>query len=97
MLDLLPNYIDHVTSESTNRDIEQHLNGCESCKIECLNMIKSINADELEHLKETEIVKDGLVKTRRMYMLKVKNAVRNWYVHSFFTSFYEFLRPRINR
>ena len=69
VLDLLPNYIEHVTCESTNRDIEEHLSGCKSCKREYLNMIKSTNENEY-HLKETEIVKDGLFKTRRMYMLK---------------------------
>ncbi|MBR5642104.1 MAG: DUF4825 domain-containing protein [Firmicutes bacterium] len=30
--DLLPSYIDKLTSEETNRAIEQHLEGCEDCR-----------------------------------------------------------------
>ena len=30
--DLLPNYIEKLTSEETNRAVEQHLEGCEDCR-----------------------------------------------------------------
>ena len=30
--DLLPSYVDHLTSETTNAAIETHLNGCASCR-----------------------------------------------------------------
>lgn len=30
--DLLPSYVDHLTSETTNSAIETHLNGCASCR-----------------------------------------------------------------
>jgi len=30
--DLLPNYIDHVTSQETNQDIQEHLKDCEDSK-----------------------------------------------------------------
>lgn len=70
VLDLLPNYIEHVTSASTDRDIEEHLDECENCKTEYLNMVKNMNIGKLDNLKEVEIVKDGFVKTRRMYMLR---------------------------
>ncbi len=70
VLDLLPNYIDNVTSEVTRRDIEEHLKECESCKAEYISLTKSMKADALDCLKESEMLKDGLVKTRRIYMLR---------------------------
>ena len=30
--DLLPNYIDKLTSKETNAYIEEHINGCKECK-----------------------------------------------------------------
>lgn len=32
VLDLLPNYIDHLASPETEKEIEEHLSGCESCR-----------------------------------------------------------------
>ena len=70
VIDLLPNYIDHVTSADTNQEIEAHLKECETCRAEYNNMIQSLEADEQDRFMETKMVKDGLVKTRRVYMIK---------------------------
>ena len=58
------------------------------------SLIKEDKYNELISFADGEIVKDTYEQSQNN---GVKNAVRNWYVHSFFTSFYEFLRPRINR
>ncbi len=39
--DLLPNYIDKLTNESTNKFIEEHLKTCKQCK----SMLENVNAD----------------------------------------------------
>ena len=30
--DLLPMYIDHMTSEASNESIEEHVEGCQGCR-----------------------------------------------------------------
>lgn len=40
--DLLPSYVDGLTSDATNRAVEEHLSGCESCN------------EELQRMKEPE-------------------------------------------
>ncbi len=44
--DLLPNYIDKLTSEDTNKFIENHLNECDECKNMIENMQINLNFDE---------------------------------------------------
>lgn len=43
--DLLPNYIEHLTSEETNKYIEEHLATCEECKKILKNMQKEMKTD----------------------------------------------------
>ena len=44
--DLLPNYIDKLTSKETNIYIEEHINGCKECKKILDNMQKDIQLQE---------------------------------------------------
>ncbi|MEA4934147.1 MAG: zf-HC2 domain-containing protein, partial [Lawsonibacter sp.] len=37
--DLLPSYVDKLTSETTNRAVEEHLSGCPDCA-EALRLMK---------------------------------------------------------
>lgn len=46
--DLLPNYIEKVTSEETNQYIEEHIQNCEECKKVYSNMTKEDRAKVLE-------------------------------------------------
>lgn len=64
--DLLPSYINHLTSPSTNEFIEEHLNNCNECKETYEMMIKDIG--EVGQ-KEKENV-DFLVKIRKSYLVK---------------------------
>ena len=44
--DLLPNYIDKLTSKETNAYIEEHMNGCKECKEILDDMQKDIQSQE---------------------------------------------------
>lgn len=59
--DLLPSYIDELTSEASNRLIEEHLAGCEACRETLNSMKEKTPADTIE--EKTEI--DFLKKNRR--------------------------------
>ena len=41
--DLLPNYIENLTNEETNKYIEEHLKGCTECKTVFENMKKKVD------------------------------------------------------
>ena len=41
--DLLPNYIEKLTNEETNKFIEEHLKNCEDCKKNYDDMKESLN------------------------------------------------------
>lgn len=43
--DLLPNYIEELTNEETNKYIENHLNECSECKIVLENMQKELKSN----------------------------------------------------
>lgn len=59
--DLLPSYIDELTSEASNRLIEEHLSGCAACRETLNSMKEKTPADTIE--EKTEI--DFLKKNRR--------------------------------
>ena len=47
--DLLPNYIEKMTSEETNRFVEEHLQTCENCKIALENMNIELNIEKVDN------------------------------------------------
>lgn len=51
--DLLPSYIDQLTSEETNKYIESHMKNCEECK-DIFNNMKNNNKDNKETILEKE-------------------------------------------
>lgn len=56
--DLLPNYIDGLTNEETNKFIEEHLNTCEECRKMLENMQKEIDVtDNKREEKEVNYIK----------------------------------------
>ena len=52
--DLLPNYIEKLTNDETNKYIEEHLNNCEDCKRTFENMKKDLNISNSEKRKEQQ-------------------------------------------
>ena len=63
--DLLPNYIENLTSEETNIFIEEHLNTCSNCK----NILENMKND----LNPTSTHKDN---REIKYMKKYNNKMR---------------------
>lgn len=50
--DLLPNYIEKLTDEETNKYIEEHINQCEECKNILENMKKGLKQNKTETNKK---------------------------------------------
>ena len=66
--DLLPSYIDELTTEDTNKYIEQHLDNCKDCKEVLEEMRKDFKTDIIK--KDTREVK--YIKKYNMKMKKLK-------------------------
>ena len=66
--DLLPSYLDHVTSEDTSKFVEEHLNKCEECK----KFFDEMNSEvDKENVKDIEIVKEIKKYKRKIFRLKL--------------------------
>lgn len=65
--DLLPNYIDKLTSEETNKIMEDHFDTCVSCTMERDAMRSELAMDKIPEDVE---LKKYLNKTKKMYLLK---------------------------
>ena len=65
--DLLPSYIDELTSDVTNREIEAHVYECENCK----KVLEQMSAPELEITEEDSKEIDFLKKTKKKYRKKI--------------------------
>ena len=52
--DLLPNYIEKLTSKETNKYIEEHLKECADCKKTFENMQKDLNINN-EKIEKREV------------------------------------------
>ena len=61
--DLLPSYIDELTSEVTNRIVKDHLERCEECRKIYSAMTGSLTGEEEKFREQGEI--DFLRKNRR--------------------------------
>lgn len=65
--DLLPNYVEQLTSEETNLLMNEHFSNCFECTNERDMMIKEI---QTKKMPEIQNLKKYLNKTKRMYLLK---------------------------
>lgn len=65
--DLLPNYIEKLTSEETNRAMEEHLRNCTDCTMERDAMMRYVETDKAPEILK---MKNYLKKTKTMYLLK---------------------------
>lgn len=63
--DLLPNYIDNLTSKETNDYIKNHLENCKNCKEVYENMKKTVKVNKIENNKKD-------VKYLKKFNIKVK-------------------------
>ena len=65
--DLLPNYIENLTSEETNKFIEEHLKNCPECQAMLENMKADIKIDTVKQDdREVEYIKKFNVKFKRV-------------------------------
>ena len=64
--DLLPAYLEGLTSEVTNREIKRHLENCIACTNYYKEMNSSVNISTEENIEE---VKKVFTKTKRMYII----------------------------
>ena len=74
--DLLPLYIDKLTSDETNELLEEHLESCQECK-ELLNKMSNL---EISHIDNNEMLEekaeiDFLKKTKKSYMKKIISSI----------------------
>lgn len=65
--DLLPNYVEHLTSDKTNVFIEEHLNDCPECTREKENLLCELHTEKIPEQKE---LKKYLNKTKFVYIFK---------------------------
>ena len=67
--DLLPNYIEKLTNEETNKYIEEHLNECKECKDVLLEMQKELKmSDPKRDRREVKYIKKF---SNKMKILKI--------------------------
>lgn len=65
--DLLPTYIENMTSEETKNFIEEHLKECKECK----EIFESMKQDlDKQSVKDTEVVKEVKKYKRKLFTLK---------------------------
>ena len=72
--DLLPSYIDGLTSEETNKYIEEHLNNCEECKKTLEDMKKDLKLDKTQkNGKEVQYIKkfNSKMKTLKIILIVI--------------------------
>lgn len=61
--DLLPSYIDELTSDVTNREVEAHMTECEQCR----NVFEQMKAPDIETTETEEKEIDFLKKTKKKH------------------------------
>ncbi|MCG7337567.1 zf-HC2 domain-containing protein [Sporosarcina sp. ACRSM] len=69
--DLVPSYIENLTSEETNRQIEKHLEQCESCRKYLHDMQEDLLLDSLHEQKNEKRNIDFLKKVRAKNRKKI--------------------------
>lgn len=65
--DLLPSYVEKLSSEKTNDLLKEHFETCEACKKELEEMLYEIHIDKVP---QNQDFKKYLNKTKQMYILK---------------------------
>lgn len=68
--DLLPSYIDELTSDESNKEIENHMKICSKCRAELDSMKQDISIDQLEINKKD-------IQPLKKFNKKYRNIFRN--------------------
>lgn len=68
--DLLPSYVDELTSNESNKEIENHIKTCSKCRAELDSMKQDIHIDELEINKKD-------IQPLKKFNKKYRNIFRN--------------------
>lgn len=63
--DLLPNYVEKLTSEVTNEFIEKHIATCEECKRVIQDITDEVEVEEIDQDKEIKYLKGVNKKVKR--------------------------------
>lgn len=70
--DILPTYIENLTSEDTKAFVEEHLKTCEKCKKVLNDMKENIDKEEVEN---TELIKKIKKYKRKIILIKLTIAI----------------------
>ena len=70
--DLLPSYIEGLTSEESNQSIEDHLKTCPKCKKYFEEMQASITAPEIDAASKAEIQPFKKLKKKTRYKVRIR-------------------------
>ena len=70
VIDLLPNYLEGLTSIDSNKEIEEHLKTCEQCKKKYEDLSTSLIMNESQKQKNVEEV-DYLIKCKNKNKKKI--------------------------
>lgn len=62
--DLVPNYIEHLTSKETNKQMEHHMEHCEECRLFFNNMKQELTIETRQEQKNEEQNIDAFKKVR---------------------------------
>ncbi len=76
--DLLPLYIDGLTSEESNKEIEKHLKSCKECQLYYKEMTGEIQSPARisdEELKDVELIKKVKRKNRRKFIVSLTGGI----------------------
>ena len=84
--DLLPLYIDHLTSDESNREIEQHVSQCKECNNELMTMQRSTEIPS-QNFDESD-VKPYRKYNKRMLLLKISIGLSCLFIVAFLIYFY---------
>lgn len=87
--DLLPSYIDHLTSEKSNEMIEEHLRTCKLCKEKIRNMSTELKLEEIKQ-KELDYLKKYNRSRRNSILLGILLGTFIILIWYFGTAFYRF-------
>ena len=67
--DLLPSYVDKISSNATNKVVEEHIEKCIKCKNDLNNMTKEMNAKLTKNKEERINYLKGYKKRRQLLII----------------------------
>jgi len=66
--DLLPGYLDELTSEETNEEVKKHLEDCAACRTVYEQMSAELRTKDLPEKKEIDFLRKLKIRIRQRYM-----------------------------